>query len=235
MWTDKNIHTMIAVFFIFLVISAVYHQEPAFPGSAIGHSFGIAGTVFIFMALIYPFRKRVLKKKGKQNPLNTHITYGLVGPSLAVIHSAHKFASLIGTLIFLALVIVVLSGITGRFLYRKVNRALQSQEKDLKLLKDRFHSRAKGMRKISSSSENKLESDVEPSEHTEGTPLAPYDILLDEARTIAELEYSISFFDRIKRIFSWWIQAHYLLSAFLFALIVVHVLTTLYYGLRWLP
>ncbi|MFW6053056.1 MAG: hypothetical protein ACOC8I_04020 [Desulfosalsimonas sp.] len=210
MLTSKNIHALMAGFFVFLVLSMVYHRDPVFAGSALGHGIGIAGTILILMTLVYPFRKRIMKRKGRQNPLNTHITYGLVGPSLVVIHSAHKYESIIGSLLFLALLVVVLSGIIGRFLYRMVNRSVREQKADLKLMKTRFDGR-----------------NYESKEH--------YNRLLEEAGTIAELEYAVRFFDRLKRMFSWWIQAHYLLSGFLFALIIVHVLTVLYYGLRWLP
>ena len=58
---------------------------------------------------------------------------------------------------------------------------------------------------------------------------------LDEARSLAEKEYTMRFFDRLKTIFTKWIWVHYVISGFLFALLVVHVITTLYYGLRWLP
>lgn len=141
MWQERNINAYLAVFFAVLVMGFLVHQDPAFAGSALGHFLGIIGTVLILMTLIYPFRKRVLKKKGKQNPLNSHITYGLLGPSLVVIHSGHKLESLVGILIFLSMVLVVLSGIVGRFLFKKVNRSFKEQKQDHKLLKDRIESR----------------------------------------------------------------------------------------------
>jgi len=58
---------------------------------------------------------------------------------------------------------------------------------------------------------------------------------LDEVRTLAEIEYATRFFDRLKTVFSRWIRIHYAISGLLFALMIVHVMTTVYYGLRWLP
>ncbi|MGM0423946.1 MAG: hypothetical protein ACQEQX_03370 [Thermodesulfobacteriota bacterium] len=239
MWTERNIQALMAGFFVFLVLSMAYHRDPTFAGSALGHGFGIAGTVFILLTLIYPFRKRVLKKKGRQNPLNTHITYGLLGPTLVLIHSAHKYDSLIGTLLFLALLIVVLSGIIGRFLYGKVNRSLRKQKKDLELLKTRFEEQKKGVLALCATragdSNAKEAMHAEASGDSEAESMEQCQRLWEEARSIAEMEYTVTFFDRLKHVFSWWTQAHYVLSAFLFVLIIVHVLTMLYYGIRWLP
>lgn len=230
MWVERNINAWLAGFFVLLVLGMVYHRDPAFAGSALGHGIGIAGTVFIVMTLIYPFRKRVLKKKGKKNPLQSHIAYGLIGPSLVVIHSAHKFTGIIGTLIFLVLLIVVISGIIGRFLYRKVNRSLREQKGDLKLLITRFGKRRNEIGDACEISDASTDTEGEYSEYLE-TECA---LWADEAGAIADLEYTITFFDRLKRMFSYWIRVHYWLTAFLFALIAVHVTTTFYYGLRWL-
>ncbi len=229
MWAERNINAWLAGFFVLLVLGMVYHQDPAFAGSAFGHSLGIAGTVLIFMALIYPFRKRVLKKKGRQNPLNSHVTYGLIGPSLVVIHSAHKFTSRIGTLIFLALLLVVISGIIGRFLYRKVNRSLREQKRALKTLINRFGQRRQEMGAACATTDESLEEDHSEYIETECSRWA------EEAAAIADREYTVTFFDRLKQLFSKWIRVHYWLTAFLFALIAVHVVSTIYYGLRWLP
>jgi ABC-type multidrug transport system fused ATPase/permease subunit len=239
MLTEKNIQALIAGFFVFLMLSVGFHRDPDFAGSALGHSLGIAGTVLIFMAMIYPFRKRILKKKGRQNPLNSHIAYGLVGPSLVVIHAAHDTGSLIGTLVFLALLIVVLSGIIGRFLYLKVNRSVREQQAALELLKNSFYAREKAMRAALAARQGDIVvKKAEPgrdSADADEESLEQHDRLMEEAWSISELEYAVTFSGPLKRMFSWWMQAHNLFTVFLFALIAVHVLATLYYGLRWLP
>ncbi|MDY6824286.1 MAG: hypothetical protein SWH68_10910 [Thermodesulfobacteriota bacterium] len=239
MWTEKNINAYLAVFFVFLVAGGLVHQNPSFAGSALGHTFGIVGSLFILMTLIYPFRKRVLKKKGRQNPLNSHIAYGLIGASLVVIHSAHKFSSLIGILVFLSLVLVVLSGVVGRYLYKHVNRSLREQRRDRKLLKARIDNRKRGITAA-------CLPDGTIAMEEAGLPEDPpnqwpdYDIhedcnaWLNEIEALAEKEYAMRVFDRLKNVFSRWIRIHFLISFFLFAMIMVHVLTTLYYGLSWL-
>lgn len=232
MWGERNINAYLAVFFTLLVLGFLFHQDPGFAGSLPGHLLGIIGGILILMTLIYPFRKRILKKKGKQNPLNTHITYGLVGASLAVIHSAHKLESTIGILIFLSLVLVVLSGIIGRYLFRKVNKSVKEQQRDYNLLKSRIDQRKKELHAIwqAEASENSGESDTEDPQPW----IEDWSRWFEEVRALAEIEYNMRFFDRLKKFFTRWIRVHHVITVVLFAMMIVHVLTTLYYGLRWL-
>ncbi|MCF8024598.1 MAG: hypothetical protein K9J79_07385 [Desulfobacteraceae bacterium] len=238
MWNEKNINGFLAVFFAILVMGFLVHQDPRFAGSALGHSLGIVGSIFILMTLIYPFRKKVLKKQGKQNPLNTHITYGLVGPTLVVIHSGHKLESLIGILIFLSLVVVVLSGIVGRYLFKKVNRSLKEQKRDHSVLKERIENRKQELFAACSLDDADNTAGGEMTGSVSGELMSRPAIMdecghwLDEVRALAETEYSMKFFNRLKTIFTQWIRIHYIIAAILFAMLIVHVLTTLYYGFR---
>lgn len=240
MWSEKNINAFLAVFFCLLVLGFLFHQSQTFAGSLLGHGLGIAGSIMILMTLIYPFRKRILKKKGRQNPLNSHVSYGLLGPSLVVIHSAHNFSSLIGMLVFLSLVLVVFSGIVGRYLYKRVNQSLREQKRDQKLMKARIENRKKEIMTAC-----KAEGTTDGAEATKSSDtfqgyfheqmLEDCDQWLDEVRTLVESEYATRFFDRLKTVFSRWIRVHYAISSLLFALMIVHVMTTIYYGLRWVP
>jgi len=234
MFNDWTINGFLSGLFALLVVGFVFHQSPTFAGSIAGHAMGIAGTFFMVLALAYPFRKRVLKQRGRKNPLNRHITYGLVGPVLVVIHSAHKFSSLIGLLTFLLLLLVVLSGIVGRYLYRRIKKTTRQQQRDLKLLKNRFererNERISACNFLISESDNADADENDIDAEMEGVCRD----LINEAGAIVEMEFSINFFDRTKALFSRWLTAHYLLSLFLFSLITVHVLSTFYYGLRWL-
>ncbi len=247
MWHEKNINAWLAVFFVILVAGFLFHQSRSFPGSAFGHGLGIIGGVFILMTLIYPFRKRILKKRGKQNPLATHITYGLIGASLVVIHSGHKFSSLIGILLFLSLLLVVLSGIAGRYLFKSVNRSLKEQKRSHGLLRAHIKDRKDGLvaacrlpgSSASPGSDNTPGMTKIDEAFIGGT--GPWgledecDRWIDEVQALAEIEYTLKFFDRIKRLFERWLRVHHMISALLFALLIVHIMTTLYYGLRWLP
>lgn len=242
MLNEKNITALLAFFFVIFALGFVFHQSPTFAGSLAGHLIGIFGTAIMIMALIYPFRKRILKKRGKENPLNPHIYYGLIGPSLVLFHSSHKFSSLIGLLCFIALFFVVLSGIVGKILFRKVNRTLKEQKEDLQILETMLRQRKSEAQKC------RLYLETDKSEDTNGnlTPNASTEIfqedgqqtcevILNIAQSIAELEQAVQFFSQTKKLFSRWIGIHYAFTLFLFAMVAVHILTSIYYGFRWLP
>jgi hypothetical protein len=231
MWDKKNINAYLAVFFAVLVLGFVVHDNPTFAGSAPGHLLGIISGILILMTLIYPFRKRILKKKGRRNPLNSHITYGLAGASLAVVHSAHKLQSTIGILIFLSLVLVVLSGIIGRYLFQKVNKSVKQQQRDSNLLKSRIEQRKKD---IKAAWHTRNTDDAEEAESDALQEwMEDWSDWIDEVRALAEIEYNMRFFDHLKTLFTRWVRIHHFVTVLLFALMAVHIMTTLYYGLRW--
>lgn len=235
MLNERSVNTYLALFFVILLTGILFHQDRAFPGSALGHSLGILGSIFMLMALIYPFRKRILKKRGRQNPLGRHIAYGLIGASLVVIHSAHVVSSLIGILIFLSVVLVILSGSTGYFFFKKVNRSLKEQKRDYDLLKKHMKKQRRELVTAGRTDDSSDVSSLRPRVLT--SPWAEKDDFqrwLEELQILAEKEYSIRFFDRLKIVFSTWLNIHYAFAVLLFALLVVHVLTTMYYGPRWL-
>jgi len=235
---DKNINGLLAIFFLLLVLGYAFHHSETFAGSLPGHLIGIAGMVLMLMTLAYPFKKRVLGRRGRRNPITVHIFYGLMGPSLLIIHSAHKLDSLIGVLTFLAMLVVVLSGITGRYLFRRVHRTLKDQQQELSKLREIFHKRREEIVSCrphfgpETAGGKGIQAEAED-ERIEEELQEQCGRLYDLALSISELEYSTTFFDSIRSSFSRWMRVHHVLTIFLFALAFVHILTVLYYGLRW--
>ena len=233
MMTEKNINALLAVFFVVLTAGFLFHRSATFAGSLAGHLIGIAGTVMMFMTLVYPFKKRVLGRRGRKNPLGTHILYGLAGPSLVVIHSAHKLDSLIGLLTFLTMLVVVLSGIVGRYLFRSVNRTLKEQKKELETLRSSFQKRKEEVAACEAFFDpDRAEEETATIDNEQRDRCAR---LYELAQSISELEYATSLFDTTRSMFSKWMKVHHVLTLFLFSFVILHILTVLYYGLRWLP
>jgi hypothetical protein len=235
---EKKITGLLAVLFVVLSLGFVVHRNPTFAGGVIGHLVGIAGAVIMSLTLIYPFRKRVQKKRGKKNPLNRHIYYGLIGPCLVVVHAAHKFSNLIGVITFLSMFLIVSSGIVGRFLFGRVNRTLRQRQKDLALLKSQFEAKKKDPELLQACVIRPAVERVEEDETVEDEQMERGDRkceeLLDVVHTLAETEYVVKAFTGTRKLFSKWLRVHYMLALLLFSMLIVHVLTTFYYGLRWL-
>ncbi len=117
--------TVIAV----LVAGYIYrddgHSHPA--ASGLLYWLGIAGGVMMLVLLLYPLRKRIRLFKGLgaiPSWFHYHMILGIIGPSLIVIHSNYTLQSFNATVATVAMLVVVASGIIGRYLYSKVHKGL---------------------------------------------------------------------------------------------------------------
>ena len=107
-----------------------YSQASTFPtaSSLVGHGIGIAGFVLMLMtATLYPLRK--LRRDARWGStaawLKFHMVTGLVGPYMVLLHTAMKFNGLAG-LAMLLTVVVVASGVVGRYLYTRTPRTAEA-------------------------------------------------------------------------------------------------------------
>ncbi len=116
-----------------LVYLLAARSGPPEPGDLMGHSLGIAGFLLMAFAQVgYSWRKR--PDRTGPGPvfrwLQSHIFAGLVGPYLVLLHSAFRFRGLAGVLSLLTL-IVVLSGVAGKYWYTAGVTALPDRRKAL--------------------------------------------------------------------------------------------------------
>lgn len=107
------------------------------PGSDLGYNLGLAGGLMMLALLLYPVRKHVhvLRHAG---PLKywfrAHMTGGILGPLLIVLHSRLQLGSLNATVAFSSMCLVVGSGLVGRFVYRRIHHGLYGSRANLKEL-----------------------------------------------------------------------------------------------------
>lgn len=96
-----------------------------------GHGLGILGFLLMLSTeTLYSLRKRAVGKKARGRMstwLQIHIFTGLVGPFMVLLHSAWKFNGLAGVLMLMT-IIIVLSGIVGRYIYTAVPRTVDGAE-----------------------------------------------------------------------------------------------------------
>src|ERR1035437_3104093 len=107
------------------------HRSPRFPGSGVGAVFGIAGAVLMLVPLAYPiakripfFNARITPHVSMQSLLALHVYAGIFGPLLALIHTGHKFDSLLGITLTAVVLLVVVSGFTVRYLLTYVGHEI---------------------------------------------------------------------------------------------------------------
>ena len=95
-----------------------------------GHGLGIVGFLLMLMTeTLYSLRKRSRSVRwGKMSAwLQMHIFMGLVGPYMVLLHTSWKFNGLAGVTTLLT-VIIVLSGLVGRYIFTRIPRTLDGLE-----------------------------------------------------------------------------------------------------------
>ncbi len=96
-----------------------------------GHGMGFIGAFMMtFGVVMYSVRKRwsfVGNLGGIKHFLEFHIFLCLVGPALIVYHTAFKFGGII-SVSFWSMVVVVTSGVIGRYLYLQIPKTITGRE-----------------------------------------------------------------------------------------------------------
>lgn len=125
-----------AAFIVMVMITALYGTVVFFTraippaGELFGHGMGIIGFLFMLMTeTLYSLRKRSRSVKwGRMSTwLQLHIFTGLVGPYMVLLHTSWKFNGLAGATTLLTIIIVI-SGVIGRYIFTRIPRSLDGLE-----------------------------------------------------------------------------------------------------------
>jgi hypothetical protein len=125
-------YALAAIAAITAVYFVAYQQAGTFPRASglVGHGIGVLGLILMVMTeTLYSIRKQQ-SGAGWGNMagwLRFHIFTGLVGPYMVLLHTTMRFRGLAGIAMLLTVVVVV-SGVVGRYIYTSVPRALSSTE-----------------------------------------------------------------------------------------------------------
>jgi len=113
-----------------------YHSEHDLykPSGLIGHGLGIIGTLLIVIGVFsYMARKRYrfLSRFGRLKYwLEFHIFLCILGPIMILYHTAFKFGGIV-SISFWSMVVVVASGVIGRYIYLQIPRSMEGRELSL--------------------------------------------------------------------------------------------------------
>jgi hypothetical protein len=111
--------------FCTIVIDYLLHH---FQLIEIGRQLGLIGTLFIVLSFIYSLRKRKIIQAGSpKNFLTAHEYLAWIGSVMLLVHAGIHFNALIPWLAILMLLIVVASGLVGKFLLKKANESLKEK------------------------------------------------------------------------------------------------------------
>lgn len=97
---------------------------------SLGHLLGILGTLFMLLLLLYSIRKRFrfARKWGNLGTwLRAHIFLGIAGPVLVLFHTVLKLSGIVA-LSFWSMMLVVISGVIGKYIYELIPHSLSGME-----------------------------------------------------------------------------------------------------------
>lgn len=108
------------------------------PEHGLGYWFGIAGSVLMLVLLVYPFRKRFKSWRSwgrLPNWLKLHMFLGVAGPTLILFHANFKLGATNANVALWSMVVVMLSGIVGRYIYSKTHHRYSGELRTLQELR----------------------------------------------------------------------------------------------------
>lgn len=107
--------------------------------SGLGYQLGIIGSVMMLMLLIYPLRKRKRSLRwlgATKHWFRLHMILGILGPALILFHANFNLGSLNSRVALISMLLVVGSGLIGRYIYSKIHYSLYGRRMTLVELRE---------------------------------------------------------------------------------------------------
>ncbi|MBL4801014.1 MAG: hypothetical protein JKY45_03910 [Emcibacter sp.] len=120
---------MCGVVVLAVVFIGFYFREKAYfsAGEGAGYALGVVGTCMICALFLYPLRKRVpmMKRLGDVKIwFGFHMLCGVLGPVVILFHANFSLGPVKSTIALLTMVIVIVSGVVGHYLYMRTHDGL---------------------------------------------------------------------------------------------------------------
>jgi hypothetical protein len=202
-----------------------------------------APFLYLIIKRIGPLRRTITRVVPMARLLAWHIYGGILGPILALIHSGHKFDSSLGVALVTVMLIEVGSGFVGRYLLGQVNKDRGEKMAVLAQLRGAYQktqdelSRWPGL--IGATRLARWTMLLPFGQRLRnaafaGLPAADTKRLFDLAAAIADVEGSVAADEFFRAMFGRWLRVHIAVATLLECLLVLHIWTGTYFGLRWL-
>tara|TARA_R110002050_G_scaffold286088_1_gene436101 strand:+ start:56408 stop:57268 length:861 start_codon:yes stop_codon:yes gene_type:complete len=236
------------------------------PSGSFGHGLGIIGTAMIVFGVgIYIARKRyrfMAKYLRLKYLLEFHIFLCVLGPILILFHTAFKFGGMV-SIAFWSMVLVVLSGVIGRFIYIQIPRTIKGRElslgevKDMKTnISDSLASQEtldsetiQAIQQVVSENESNFDDlsyiskyfmdkkslrKIRKSLKAKGIARREVKTILNMVREEISLSNKIRRLQTMQNLFKYWHVAHLPFALIMLIILVVHVGVTVAFGYKWM-
>jgi dihydropyrimidine dehydrogenase (NAD+) subunit PreT len=237
------------------------------PSGLWGHGVGVIATTFMMANFLYALRKRWRKLKGTASIrtwLTFHMFVGIMSPLVIAFHAAFLVNNLLAVWTWIALTIVVGTGIFGRFLFSFVPAQagkmlgvseLREQMNDMNAILDRHVKETTNVVHVTqivnvaktAPGEKNLFKAIMSTQNVERRLVSDVEgarqyfkddnafrLFRDSVAKIARARFQIAFYATLKRIFRAWLVFHVVVSIFMVVLIAAHVAVTTYLGFTWI-
>ncbi|HEU4383936.1 MAG TPA: NAD(P)-binding domain-containing protein [Anaeromyxobacteraceae bacterium] len=233
------------------------------PAGAWGHGVGIVATCFMLSNFMYAVRKRwrALKGWGQiRDWLNFHMFVGFMSPLVIAFHAAFRSNNLLATGTAVALCVVVLTGIIGRFIYGLVP-STEGRVEELEVLAGRFDRLRERAQPVLAEARDPVPLRALLSLAAGKAPRIPLPLLAvwlpmsslrlrlrlrrvqrlvmdgerrarlrDSLLRLNRLRFQIGFYEGLRRLLRGWRLFHASLATFLVLVIAAHIGVSLYLG-----
>jgi hypothetical protein len=217
------------------------------PSGNWGHGFGIVGTLMMITGVsIYMARKRfrILFNFGYlKHWLELHIFLCTVGPVLVLYHTAFKFGGIV-SISFWSMVLVVLSGVVGRFIYVQIPRTIQGHEMGINAVNDLRENLANKVKSTVDFDKEYILLDpfrrwvtlrkIKINLKRTDLPKDERKYILNSAKSEIVLTKRIGLLRTFHKLFHYWHIAHLPFALIMFVIMLVHVGVTLAFGYKWI-
>lgn len=120
-----------ATFGYLVLLRWISVAKPFTAGDAIGYNLGLIGGLMMLLLLVYSARKnfKFMHRLGAMRWwFAFHISLGIIGPLLVIAHSTLSLHSINATVAFISMIMVALSGVVGRFIFRHVSYDMSEKQ-----------------------------------------------------------------------------------------------------------
>lgn len=239
-----------------------YHEHHEwFKASGIfGHGLGIMGTALIFIGVFlyipakkYGFLDKYIRLRYL---LDFHIFLCTLGPILILFHTTFKFGGIV-SVAFWSMVLVVLSGVVGRYIYLQLPRSISGREMSRQEIKN---SQAETLAELKILAEQKPElfEQIRTYENPHSSwwasrqyfqkqlryfkqEMGPLDIpsnrkkeLFRSVRAEMVLQQRIRNLESMQRLFKYWHVAHRPFALIMLIVVIAHIAVTWIMGYTWI-
>lgn len=245
---DRLVASGLVALMLILWLGFLVHRSPWFAGSLWGRVLGVFGATLMLVPLTYmlvkrtpPLKRFVTRHASMQTLLIWHIYAGILGPTLAILHTGHKFVSTLGIALTTMMLIVVLSGFVGRYLLSHFSEQIREKREMLTRLEIAYQQtagelaaqrdQAAMLRPLSGFASRTAARLLWQNSNIAELPASARALRISES--MADLEYAIKTHENFKCWFQGWLKFHIVISFILYALLVLHVWAGIHFGLRW--